>query len=188
MPVSLTQYRGPVGILSNRLFVRALNYNSFSLISHSEDHFFLYCDFHHNNIRFTFFLIFLMLLTLKRKTFKSAIHFSVLSFLTVAVNYISLSADVQLNPGPKNKSDVNFSICHWNLNSIAAHNYTKVFLLKAYIAVYKLDIICIFFFFFFFFFFFCISKTYLDTSIKSHNGNLEILGYNLIRSDHPSRG
>ena len=185
MPVSLTQYRGSVGILSNRLFVRALNYNSFSLISHSEDHFFLYCDFHHNNIRFTFFLIFLMLLTLKRKTFKSAIYFSVLSFLTVAVNvsiatwiqnnYISLSADVQLNPGPKNKSDVNFSICHWNLNSIAAHNYTKVFLLKAYIAVYKLDIICI-------------SKTYLDTSIKSHNGNLEILGYNLIRSDHPSRG
>ena len=86
---------------------------------------------------------------------------------------ISLSGDVQLNPGPKNKSDVNFSICYWNLNSISAHNYAKVFLLKAYIAVYKFDITCI-------------SETYLDTSITSDDGNLEVLGYNLIRSDHPS--
>ena len=86
---------------------------------------------------------------------------------------ISLSGDVQLNPGPKNKSDVNFSICYWNLNSISAHNYAKVFLLKAYIAVYKFDITCI-------------SETYLDTSIISDDGNLEVLGYNLIRSDHPS--
>ena len=86
---------------------------------------------------------------------------------------ISLSGDVQLNPSTKNKFDVNFSICHWNLNSIAAHNYAKVFLLKAYIAVYKFDIICI-------------SETYLDTSITSDDGNLEILGYKLIRSDHPS--
>ena len=48
---------------------------------------------------------------------------------------ISLSGDIQLNPGPKNKSDVNFSICRWSLNSIEAHNYAKVFLLKAYAAV-----------------------------------------------------
>ena len=34
----------------------------------------------------------------------------------------------------------------------------------------------------------CISKTYLDTSITSDDGNLEILGYNLIRSDHPFNG
>ena len=79
-----------------------------------------------------------MLLTLKRKTYKSTIYLSVLSFLTTAVNIsiatwvysilISLSGDVQLNPGPKNESDVNFSTCHWNLNSIAAHNYAKGFL------------------------------------------------------------
>ena len=86
---------------------------------------------------------------------------------------ISLSGDVQLNPGPKNKFDVIFFICHWNLNGIAAHNYTKVFLLKAYIAVYKFDIICI-------------SETYLAISITSDDGNLEILGYKLIRSNHPS--
>ena len=113
-----------------------------------------------------------MLLTLKRKTFKSTIYFSVLSFLTGAVNVsiaiwvynilISPSGDVQLNLGSKNKSDVNFSICHWNLNNIAAHNYAKVFLLKAYIAVYKFDITCI-------------SETYLDTSATSADGNLRLL-------------
>ena len=34
--------------------------------------------------------------------------------------------DIHLNPGPKrNKSCYNFSIFHWNLNSITAHNYVK---------------------------------------------------------------
>ena len=121
MPVSLlTQYRGTVGIFDNRLFFRALKYNNFSLITHSQDHCFLDCDFHHNDMRFTFFLIFLMLLILNRKTYKRTIYFSVLSFLTIAVNVsiatwvysilISLSGDVQLNPGPKNKFEVNFPV------------------------------------------------------------------------------
>ena len=57
---------------------------------------------------------------------------------------MSLNGDVQPNPGRKNKyQDINFAICPWNLNSIAAHNYANVFLLKAYISVYKLDIVCI---------------------------------------------
>ena len=34
------------------------------------------------------------------------------------------------------------SIWHWNLNSISAHNYAKIYLLKAYIAIHKFDIIC----------------------------------------------
>ena len=122
MPVSLTQYRGTVGIFNNRLFFRVLRYNNFSLISHSQDHCFLDCNFHHKEIRFTFFLIVLMLLILNRKTYKSAIYFSILSFLTIAVSVsvatwiysflISLSGNLQLNPSPKNKFDVNFSICH----------------------------------------------------------------------------
>ena len=32
------------------------------------------------------------------------------------------------------------SICHWILNSVSAHNYVKMSLLKAYIAFHKLDI------------------------------------------------
>ena len=180
MPVSLTQYRGTVGTFNSHFFpcIEVLFFNK----SFQRSLFFR-LQFHHNKIRFTFFLIFLMLLTLNRKTCKNSIYFSVLSFLILAVNVsiatwvysilISLRGDVQLNPGPKNKFNVNFSVCHWNFNSIAALNYANVFFLKAYIAVYKFDIICI-------------SRTYLDTSITSDDDNLEILGYKFIRSDHPS--
>ena len=86
---------------------------------------------------------------------------------------ILLSADVELNPGPKLASTSNISICHWNLNCISAHNYTKLFLLQAYIAVHKFDIICL-------------SETYLDSSTISNDDNLVISGNNCIRSDHPS--
>ena len=32
----------------------------------------------------------------------------------------------------------------------------------------------------------CLSETYLDSTIQSNNDNLEILRYDLVRSDHPS--
>ena len=49
-----------------------------------------------------------------------------------------LSGDVELNPGPKCNYSNAFSICHWNLNSISAHNYPKVFFLKVYIGIISL--------------------------------------------------
>ena len=64
---------------------------------------------------------------------------------------------------------VNF---HWNLNSISVHDYSKLFLLKAYVSVHKFDI--------------CLSETYLDSTVLLDDDNLVIFGYNLIRSDHPS--
>ena len=54
-----------------------------------------------------------------------------------------LGGDIEVNPRPKLISKESFPICHWNLNSITAHNYTKILLLKAYIAVYKFDITCL---------------------------------------------
>ena len=45
---------------------------------------------------------------------------------------IILGGDVEVNPGPKNNVSECLSICHWNLNSIFAHDYSKLFLLKAY--------------------------------------------------------
>ena len=78
-----------------------------------------------------------------------------------------------IKPGPKRAFTRNMSICHWNLNSISAHNYIKLFLLKAYIAIHKFDIICL-------------SETYLDSSTTSDDDNLAISGYNLIHSDYPS--
>ena len=46
-------------------------------------------------------------------------------------------------------------------------------LLQAYNAVHKYDIICL-------------SETYLNSSVPYDDGNLEIPGYNLIRTDHQS--
>ena len=43
-----------------------------------------------------------------------------------------LSEDIQVNPGPKSKTSPELSFYHWNLNNIAAHNFSKIPLLIAY--------------------------------------------------------
>ena len=84
-----------------------------------------------------------------------------------------LSGDIEKNLGPSKGFSKTFSIGYWNLNSLGAHNFTKVSLLKAYLSVPRYDI-------------FCISQTYLNSSITKDDDNLQISGYSLIRSDHPS--
>ena len=66
-----------------------------------------------------------------------------------------------------------FTICHWNLNSIFAHNFAKVQLLKAYFAVHKFDIVRL-------------SETYLNSSFPFDDDNLEIPAYIMVRADHPA--
>ena len=78
--------------------------------------------------------------------------------------------DIEINPGPNKWKENNLSICHWNLNSITAHNFLKLSQLKAYISTYKHDFICL-------------SETYLDSSTPSNI--IDIEGYKLVRSDHP---
>ena len=94
-------------------------------------------------------------------------------FFWIYIKKIILSGDVETNPGPQSKRCQEFSICHWNLNSVATHSFIKVSLLKAYITIYNYDVICL-------------SETYLDSSIPSDDNNLEIPGYDLIRADHTS--
>ena len=84
-----------------------------------------------------------------------------------------LSNNIEVNPGPKLDSSQNFTICHWNLNSIAAHNLSKINFLKAYLTIHKTDIVCL-------------SETYLDSSFLVNDENLFIQGYNLVRCDHPT--
>ena len=84
---------------------------------------------------------------------------------------ITICGNAELNPGPKRNAAQTLSICHWNLNSICAHNFAKLSPLRAYVSVHKFDRICL-------------SETYLDFSIDDET--LEISGYYLIRSDHPS--
>ena len=84
---------------------------------------------------------------------------------------IKCSGDIEENPGPKPNSCEYLSICHWNLNNIYAHNFIKLSVLRAYISVNKIDIICL-------------SQTFLGPSISSDNDNLELPGYNLVRADN----
>ena len=85
---------------------------------------------------------------------------------------IKLSGDIEENPGSKANSCGCLSICHWNLNSICAHNLIKLSLLRAYISLDKIDR--------------CLSETYLDSSIPSDNENLELPGCNLVRANNPT--
>ena len=81
------------------------------------------------------------------------------------------SGDIEINPVPKTKNQISF--CHWNLNGLAAHNFTKVSLLQALSVTHDNDIICV-------------SETFLDSSISNDDERINIKGYNLLRADHPS--
>ena len=80
--------------------------------------------------------------------------------------------DNEVNPGPKKNCSTNFSFCHWNLNSLSAHNYVKLSSLQAYNSVCKNDVICL-------------SETYLDNSVLSDESDLNFPGYKLVRADYP---
>ena len=87
--------------------------------------------------------------------------------------YILLThGDIEVDPGPKKNCSTNFSFCHWNLNSLSAHNNVKLSSLQAYNSVYKHDVICL-------------SETYLDNSVLSDEKDLNLPGYKLVRADYP---
>ena len=86
---------------------------------------------------------------------------------------VKLSDDVEENPGPKAKPCQSISICHWNVNSVSANNFSKVSPLRAYIFIHKFDVICL-------------SETLLNSDTAFDGDNLKIEGYNIMRSDHPS--
>ena len=100
--------------------------------------------------------------------------FNSLYFISVVfyIHYVRLyfiafkrGGEIEENPGPKPYICDSLSISHWNLNSISAHNFIKLSLLRAYISINKTDIICL-------------SETYVDSSISSDNDNLALPGYN----------
>ena len=77
------------------------------------------------------------------------------------------SGDIEPNLGPKPNSCQIFSVCHWNLNSISAHNFIK---LSPYIAIRKFDVVCL-------------SETYLNASISNDDDSLEVPGYNYLEQN-----
>ena len=64
------------------------------------------------------------------------------------------------------------SLCLWNLNSLAAYNFTKVSALKVFNVKEKKI------------FFLCLSESYLNSTIPSDDGSVSSDGYNLICADH----
>ena len=99
--------------------------------------------------------------------------FILIYYLRCCSSLILLSGDIKTNPGATPCSGQCFSICHWNLNSITAHNFAKLSLLTAYNLVHSLDIICF-------------SETYLTSETPPNDTRLELPGYNLFRSCHTS--
>ena len=96
---------------------------------------------------------------------------------TVTVLFFTLlllfrSGDIELNPGPnKTNSSCKFSVCHWNPDSFAAHNFEKVGLLEVHNTINVFDIICA-------------SESYLDSTFSSDNEDINMKGYKLVRADH----
>ena len=115
-----------------------------------------------------------MFLVIKNNTCNWTKNSSALSFFAIVTKIwiatwscsvlLLLGGDVELNPGPKTEFYQGF----FNLS------YIVIICLKAYIAIHRFDIICI-------------SETYLDSSTSLDDNNLEIFGYTLIQSDHPSK-
>ena len=93
-------------------------------------------------------------------------------FLNFTLLLLFILGDKELNPGPNTtNSTCKCSICHWNLNSLAVHNFEIVRLLDAYNTFNKFDIICV-------------SESYLDSSFSSDNEVINRKGYKLVRADH----
>ena len=186
MPVNNQQYRGEIGVFHNKLCVikccyifldfykcysdRAFDFESLFMVLD------LLASFHFESL---FYYVIIILQSIRRVNFNSLTFsyiFQVLTFHSQFYFYsrlIELSGDVEKDPRPNSKPDRSFSIYHWNLNGITAHNFSKIQSLIAYNWIYHFDIICL-------------SKKYLNSYISFDNENLDIPGYRLIRSDHPS--
>ena len=82
--------------------------------------------------------------------------------------------DVEFNlwPNEKPNSCFNFSIAHWNLNSLTSHNIVKVNLLEVYDTVKNVDIFSV--------------RTLIQPSILTENNNLKVNGYKMARAYHPN--
>ena len=104
----------------------------------------------------------------------SIYFYTLVTFVRYIWEYsIKISYDIEMNPGPNRSFCDKLSIFHWNRNSISAHNFIKLSLLRGYISVHNFDIKCL-------------SEPYLESAISSNDNNLIIPCYNLFRTDIPS--
>ena len=135
MSVNLSQYRETVGTFNNRYLIRFRNsYQHFKYYPDDIDIAFGVISFS-CSILTTISLFFLSLSfeifvcnTIKiflfsrfRKIKEVFVSIFVFTFFA-SFFHESYSGDIETNPGPRRNLNNHFAICHWNLNSISAHN------------------------------------------------------------------
>ena len=138
--VNAVRYRLTVGIINNRKLIINLRFElpSCSKLSNNLPN----DDTNYISLMFYIFLIAFQFSKgfVSKNTIKLYISIFLLFNILLGVLVwlcgclIILSGDVAVNPGPKCSVSECLSICHWNLNSISDHHYSKLFLLKAYIS------------------------------------------------------
>ena len=169
MPVSLNQYRGEIGSFYIRSISQIIDISLSNIL----------VNFTKNVLVYIILLVNLVFLTLLDQ-FSSCNIIYLWNFMTHLFYYrlltsflgnfsgkfdlLMLCGDIESNPGPRPNSSQSFSICHWNLNSIKAHNFSKISLLRAYNGIHNYDIICL-------------SETYLNHDTLSA---VTILRYQVI--------
>ena len=94
----------------------------------------------------------------------SRLYVFCLFFFFISVILSVLSGDIDIDPGLDLGYLNGFSFCHWNLNSISAHNFIKMSLMQPYNAIHRFDIICL-------------SETYLGNSYHSDDDQLAFPGF-----------
>ena len=137
------------GIFNNRKIITSLHFEV-SLYSGMANNL---CNYGSSYSSLIFFYFFCVLLLSTGNVLKITTKFCIPFFLFHNIvarilvclysYFLMLSGDVETNPGPLSNCKEYFSICHWNLKSIPAHDDSKLFLLKAYIMLHKFDIMFI---------------------------------------------
>ena len=139
MLVNITQHRGSVGIFHNHNFIFRPKFSNVigRFKCWSSNH--LYFKLHYPTfpINLVLFLVFVIVLSPRRSFHVTPRNTCSASMLVITIalifdylwskcNILLLWDDIEPNPGIKQNTSKKFSICHWNLNSIAAYNFVKL--------------------------------------------------------------
>ena len=139
MPVNLNQYRRMIGVFNSLLHCRNIYIN---ISIRKLDVLPIASAFLSILLAFCMFLLFsksFCFAILLRKNIKimniillRIFHiYALVAYVFHIWLYLILtkrSGDIEHNPGPNFNSSQRFSICHWNLINIAAHNFIKLIL------------------------------------------------------------
>ena len=114
MTVSLVQWRAVIGIFNCRSSVmsRSSRCNLTSNFISAFENLLLFYHYQESSNIFLIMLLYVLVL-------------------------LQCHGDIELNPGPKKLKKNSLSVCYWNLNSLPAHNFSKLTQLNVYISMYK---------------------------------------------------